>query len=112
VAVVRSREWTIGVDSRCLLMVHSLKKVFELSAGKFDAVRTLRDALAEAERGNIDHVIIIAAEDEEGHPQDLWCTWSHLTRVDVLWMTRWLNSKINHRYFSQWHKHESEGEDA
>jgi uncharacterized NAD(P)/FAD-binding protein YdhS len=80
-----------------------MKNVVELSAGKFDAVRTLRDALAEAERGDIDHVIIIMADDEEGHARDLWCTWSELTRFDILWAARWFNSKINHRYFAMWH---------
>ena len=85
-------------------MERSLKNVVELSAGKFDAVRTLRDALAEAERGDITHVVIIMADDAEGRPGNMWCTWSELTRVDVLWLTRWLNSKINHRYFSQWHE--------
>ncbi len=87
-------------------MAHDMTNVIELSAGKFDAVRTLRDALAEAERGDINHVIIIMADSPDGadnRPGDMWCTWSELTRVDVLWMTRWLNSKINHRYFSKWH---------
>jgi rubrerythrin len=87
-------------------MERSLKNVVELSAGEFDAVRTLRDALAEAERGKIQHVIIIMADDEEGHARDLWCTWSELTRFDILWAARWFNSKINHRYFGMWHNND------
>lgn len=83
-------------------MARDMKNVVELSAGKFDAVRTLRDALAEAERGDIAHVLIIMADDTEGHPQDMWCTWSELARVDVLWLTRWLNSKVSHRYFGKY----------
>ncbi len=89
-------------------MAHDMKNVIELSAGKFDAVRTLRDALAEAERGDITHVIVIAADNaDEGkiaRPGTIWCTWSELTRVDVLWMTRWLNNKIDYRYFGMWHE--------
>ena len=86
-------------------LARDMTNVLELSAGKFDAVRTLRDALAEAERGDIDHVLIIMADnadDAPSRPGMIWCTWSELTRVDVLWLTRWLNAKINHRYFSKY----------
>jgi hypothetical protein len=88
-------------------MERSVKNVHELEAGKFDAVRILRDCLADAERGKIKHVIVICAdamdEDDAENGQYLWATWSDMTRQQVLWLQRWSSSFINHRYFGQYH---------
>jgi hypothetical protein len=88
-------------------MERSLKNVHELGAGKFDAVRVLRDCLAEAERGDIKHVIVLCAdamdEDDTKDGQHLWATWSFMTREQILWLQRWANSFFNHRYFGQYH---------
>lgn len=88
-------------------MARSVKNVHELEAGKFDAVRILRDCLADAERGKIKHVIVVCAdalnEGEADDGQFFWATWSHMTREQVLWLTRWLASFVNHRYFGQYH---------
>jgi len=88
-------------------MERSVKNVHELSIGKFDAVRILRDCLAEAERGDIRHVIVICADAmDEGEADDgqyLWATWSDMRKEQVLWLQRWSNSFINHRYFGRYH---------
>jgi len=89
-------------------MEHSMKNVIELSAGKFDPVRILRDCLAEAERGNIKAVLVICSDkmtEEDGAKdgQHLWATWSDMTREQILWLQRWSNSFINHRYFGKYH---------
>ena len=68
-------------------MVHSVKNVVELNVGKFDAVRTLRDCLAAAERGEIKHVIVISTdallEGEAEDGQDIWASWSQMERDHV-----------------------------
>jgi hypothetical protein len=90
----------------------SKSKVIEIPAGKFDAVRTLRDALQRAEDGEIKTVILICssglamedAAEDGGH--DIWATWSEMTRHEVLWCQRWLNSWLNKRYFGDYHADE------
>lgn len=90
-------------------MEHELKNVVDIGIGKWDAVRTLRETLREAEEGKIKAVVIVCVdgldeedfEDDEG--QDIWATWSQMHRRDVLWLVRWLNSFVNHRYFGKYH---------
>lgn len=80
------------------------EKVRELPTGKYDAVRTLRHALQQAERGDITDCIIITlkrAKDDDG--QDLDCAWSDMTRHEVMWLQRWFNSWLNKRYFGDFH---------
>jgi len=88
-------------------MAHSMKNVVELSVGKFDAVRTLRDCLSAAERGEIKHVVVICTdallEGEADDGQDIWASWSQMQRHHVLWLVRWLNSYVNQRYFGKYH---------
>ena len=76
--------------------------VVELPIGEFDAVRTLRNVLRAAEAGEIDNVVIVC-EKSEDDGTDLWVTWSDAKRENVLWMVRWLNSFVNHRYFAKFH---------
>jgi hypothetical protein len=88
--------------------------VREIPAGKFDAVRTLRDALQRAEDGEIKAVVLIcstglAMEDaapDGGH--DIWATWSEMRRYEVLWLLRWFNSWLNKRYFGNYHSDEQD----
>lgn len=90
-------------------MMPSKSKVIEIPAGKFDAVRTLRDALQRAEDGEIKTVIIICSDglpkpddtSEGGH--DIWATWSEMRRHEVLWCERWFASWLNKRYFGDYH---------
>lgn len=89
----------------------SKSKVIEIPAGKFDAVRTLRDALQRAEDGEINTVILICAvgireDDDDGH--DIWATWSEMKRHEVLWCQRWFNSWLNKRYFGDYHSDEQD----
>ncbi len=80
------------------------EKIRELPVGEYDAVRTLRHALQQAERGDItDCIIIMMKRDTEGDGQDLDCTWSDMTRHEVLWLLRWFNSWLNKRYFGDFH---------
>ncbi len=88
-------------------MVHKALKdetVCEIPTGKYDAVRTLRHALQQAERGEITDVIIITNEREkEDDSYNLDCAWSDLQKRDILWMQRWFNSWLNKRYFGNFH---------
>ena len=82
--------------------------VHELPTGKFDAIRTLREALSRAETGEIKSVIIICTDGITGEDvpeggMDLWATWSEMTREQVLWCQRWFNSWLNKRYFGDFH---------
>ena len=84
------------------------EKVRELPVGKYDAVRCLRHALQQAERGDIKSVVIICTDglnEEDKHPDgvDLWAVWSEMTREQVLWCCRWFNSWVNKRYFGDFH---------
>ena len=88
-------------------MVHKeLKdeKVRELPIGEYNAVRTLRHALQQAERGEFTDVIIITLDqdpDDDGWSLD--CAWSDLKKQEILWMQRWFNSWLNKRYFGDYH---------
>lgn len=80
--------------------------VTELPTGKYDAVRTLRHALQQAERGDIKTVVIVCTDgmDPKGDDgQDIWACWSDMTREQVLWCQRWFNSWLNKRYFGDYH---------
>lgn len=85
-----------------------MSNVRELPVGKYDAVRTLRHCLQLAEKGEIDNVVLVcqygASRDEPSDKiMEIWASWSDMERADVLWLTRWLNSFINHRYFARYH---------
>jgi hypothetical protein len=89
----------------------SKSKVIEIPAGKFDAVRTLRDALQRAEDGEIKTVILICAvgvREEDDDASDIWATWSEMKRHEVLWCQRWFNSWLNKRYFGDYHRNEED----
>ncbi len=88
--------------------------VREIPVGKFDAVRTLRDALQRAEDGEIKNVIIICSAgmpkpDDTADPgPGIWVTWSEMRRYEVLWCQRWFNSWLNKRYFGDYHDDEED----
>ncbi len=86
--------------------MNKLANVIELPVGKFDAVRTLRDALSEAEKGNIKRVVIICSDEDAKDGAIQWATWSEMTREQVLWLQRWFNSWLNKRYFGDYHSDE------
>jgi len=78
--------------------------VKELPVGEYDAVRTLRHALQQAERGEIDDVIILTNKrDAKDDSYTLDCAWSDMEKRDILWMQRWFNSWLNKRYFADFH---------
>ena len=79
------------------------EKVHELPIGKYDAVRTLRHALQQAERGDFTDVIIITRKNTDDDGWDLDCAWSDLKKQEILWMQRWFNSWLNKRYFGDFH---------
>ena len=88
-------------------MVHKALReqtIHELPTGKYDAVRTLRHALQQAERGEITDVILITNERKtEDDSYNLDCAWSDMQRRDILWLQRWFNSWLNKRYFGNFH---------
>lgn len=79
-------------------------KVTELPTGKYDAVRTLRHLLAQAERGDFNQVIVVCnrriepAEEADGS-DEIWCTWSDMRRDNICWLINWLFAFIQRRYF-------------
>ena len=92
-------------------------KVTEIPVGKYDAVRTLRSALQQAEDGKIKAVILICsaglqmedATEDGGH--DIWALWSEMKRHEVLWCQRWFNSWLNKRYFGDYHADDEDDDD-
>jgi len=96
-------------------MTQSKDKVTELPVGKYDAVRTLRHALQQAEAGKIKSVILILTDglnEDDSHVDgvDLWALWSDMTREQVLWCQRWFNSWLNKRYFGDFHPDQEDEE--
>lgn len=87
------------------------KRVTELPAGKYDAVRVLRQTLQLAEEGEIDDVIVICQKQHIDSGNDLWVVWSELARRDVFWLCRWFNSWLDKRYFGDYHSDEDEDKD-
>lgn len=84
--------------------------VSEIPVGQFDAVRTLRQCLQMAEEGEINRVLIVAQcvpEGEitgtEGEP---YVYYSEMPRYEILWLTRFANSFVNHRFFGKFHEDE------
>ena len=79
-------------------------KVTELPTGSYDAVRTLRHLLQQAERGDFDQVAVICMKRSPGDdPDGIWAVWSDMIRMDVHWMASWFKSFITHRYFGRYH---------
>ena len=75
--------------------------VTELPAGKYDAVRTLRHLLAQAEAGDFSHVLVVCDNRHtEGNTAEIWASWSDMDTRDVWWMAGWLVSYLRRRYFS------------
>lgn len=84
----------------------NVEKVTELPVGEYNAVRVLRHALQQAERGDIKTVVIICTDgmDIADQGQDIWAVWSDgMAREQVLWCQRWFNSWLNKRYFGDYH---------
>ncbi len=83
------------------------EKIRELPVGAYNAVRVLRHALQQAERGDIKTVVLIYSDglDEEDAfaGTDIRAIWSDMTREQVLWCQRWFNSWLNKRYFGDFH---------
>lgn len=75
-------------------------KVLELPTGEYDAVRTLRLLLSEAEAGEFNNVVVICnkrdAENEDG---SVWAMWSDMDAQHVWWLTGWLTAFLYRRYF-------------
>jgi hypothetical protein len=79
----------------------STTNVRELPVGEYDAVRTLRSLLAQAERGEITDVIVIATLDREDDSSDIWASWSRApSRQHIWWRATWLVEFLKRRYFS------------
>ncbi len=83
--------------------------VTELPVGKYDAVRTLRHALQQAEAGKIKAVILICSagmprkDDTADAGPGIWACWSEMRRYEVMWCQRWFNSWLDKRYFGDYH---------
>lgn len=86
-------------------VVH-VSEVIELPTGQYDAVRTLRHLLQQAEKGEVKNVVVIVFEDDDldNDSQTLSACWSDMTRMDILWAARWFNSWLNNRYFAKFHR--------
>lgn len=76
--------------------------VRELPAGKYDAVRTLRHLLAQAERGDFNHVLVICNKRTPDPNEDdgIYANWSDMDAQQVWWLASWLISFLRRRYFS------------
>ena len=78
-----------------------MDNVKELPTGDYDAVRTLRHLLSQAEAGEFDSVLVICnkwdTSETEGH---LWACWSDMQMKDIWWQAGWLTSYLYRRYFS------------
>jgi hypothetical protein len=79
-----------------------VSNVRELPAGRYDAVRTLRHLLAQAERGDFNHVVVICNKRGESPSSDdeIWACWSDMDATHVWWAASWLVSFLRRRYFS------------
>ena len=80
-----------------------MTKVAEIPTGKYDAVRTLRQLLAQAEQGDFQHVLVICDNHNrkaDGNTAQIWACWSDMDTRDVWWMAGWLTSYLYRRYFS------------
>ncbi len=82
--------------------------VEELPVGNYDAVRTLRMCLQMAEKGDINRVVVVVqsvpdgeSEGNEGAAEVYYC---EMPRYEILWLNRFLNSFVNHRFFSKFHE--------
>jgi hypothetical protein len=88
-------------------------KITELPVGKYDAVRTLRHLLQQAESGQVTNVICITyegCEDDEHNDCEIMCaSWSNMSRNEILWGARWFNSWLNNRYFARYHEPDDDG---
>jgi hypothetical protein len=75
--------------------------VVNLPVGQYDAVRTLRELLTQAERGDFQNVLVVCdnrdTADESGR---IWASWSHMDTRDVWFIVGWLFSYVQRRYFS------------
>jgi hypothetical protein len=78
----------------------SVSNVTELPVGKYDAVRTLRHLLAQAERGEIDNVLVICSKRVSKEENSNWASWSDMGTMEVWWLASWLVSYLRRRYFS------------
>lgn len=85
-----------------------MNEITELPTGEYDAVRTLRHLLAQAEKGQFNHVLVIAnrrKEPTEKIPDGddaIWATWSdHMTAEHIVWLSTWLSSFLLRRYWGE-----------
>lgn len=75
--------------------------VTELPTGKYDAARTLRHLLAQAEAGRFNHVLVICDNTTaDAATDEIWATWSDMDARDVWWMAGWFVGYLRRRYFS------------
>ncbi len=84
-----------------------LDNVEELPVGNYDAIRTLRTCLQMVEKGEYNRVMVVVQnvpKDEikgtEGAPDVFY---SEMPRWEALWLARFLNSFIDHRFFGKFH---------
>lgn len=84
----------------------------EIPVGKYDAVRTLRMCLQMAERGEFNRAMVVVQnvpggeiEGKEGAPEVFY---SEMPRWEALWLARFLNSFMDHRFFGQFHEDDEE----
>ncbi len=76
-------------------------KVSELPTGEYDAVRTLRHLLSQAEAGEFNNVLVICNQDRDDDKEgEIWASWSDMNVRHVWWLSGWLTSYLCRRYFS------------
>lgn len=85
-----------------------MNNVSEIPVGKYDAVRTLRQCLQMAEDGEINRVMIVAQCVPEGEVKGIegapYVYYSEMPLYEALWLIRFANSFIDHRFFGRFHE--------
>jgi hypothetical protein len=77
-----------------------MSNVAELPVGQYDAVRTLRHALAQAERGDFTDCVVIVNNRHGTDDDRVWAVWSDMDAQHVWWLCSWFVSFLRRRYFS------------
>lgn len=77
----------------------AMANVVELPTGSYDAVRTLRHALAQAERGDFTDCLIVFSRRGGPDGDAVWTAWSDMHANHVWWLAGWLMSFLRRRYF-------------
>ena len=88
--------------------VREISVVTEIPVGKYDAVRTLRMCLQMAEQGELNRAMVVVQNvpdgEVEGTAEAPEVFYSEMPRWEALWLSRFLNSFTDHRFFGQFHE--------